>query len=154
MLACKFEIWQNLLCWNSSFSQYMIHEIIGWAYFYTIKSSKKAFKTFWQIWKQIWSRNFALKLKFFFDFNPAGESQIAAKKNWKLWKCSWWTFVQRWKWAVARFWRWKFKKTIFAALLKKATFFGWKVICFVEKWKKTWKWNWYIIWSIRSCLTY
>ena len=81
MLACKFEIWQNLLGWNSSFSQCMIHEIIVWAYFHEINSSKKTFKTFWQIWKQIWRRNFALISKFFFDFNPAGEFQIAAKKK-------------------------------------------------------------------------
>ena len=83
-----------------------------------------------------------------------GNLKSQPKKNWKLWKCSWWSFVQHWKCAVARFWRWKFKKTIFAPLLKKATFFGWKVICFVEKWKKIWKWNWYIIWSIWSCLTH
>ena len=61
----------------------MNHKKIIWHYAYRIILLKLTLKTFWEVWKHFCWRNFALMWKFFFDFNPAGESQIALKKNFK-----------------------------------------------------------------------
>ena len=139
MLACRFEIWQNLLGWNSSFSRCVIFEIIVWAYFHETNSSKKIFKTLWWIWKQIWRRNFALISKFFFDFNPAGESQIAAKKNLKNMKMQLMIFCSTLEVRRRKILTLKVQKDDFCCIVEKSNIFWLKRNLFCWKMKENLK---------------
>ena len=122
----------------------MMHEIIVWIYEHKTSSLKTLLITFSQIWKQIWLRNFALMWKFFFDFNPAGESQIAAKKKLKIMKMQLMNFCSTLKVSRRKILTLKVQKDDFCCIVEKSNIFGWKDICFVEKWKKTWKWNLFV----------